>query len=205
MKDLKLEKNRATENPWKKLKSKSIYENPWIKLREDEVINPNGGQNIYGVVEFKNLAIGIVPLDEEYNTWLVGQYRYALDEYSWEIPMGGGALEVDALDSAKRELKEETGLESKSWTCISRIHTSNSVCNELGYIFLARELHLSEPDPEETEQLEIRKLPINEAFKMVLENKITDSLSVAGILKIKHLIDHNLLGSLPKDFLVKWD
>jgi len=115
-------------------------ENPWISLEEHQVINPRGGEGIYGKVHFKFKALGIIPLDEEWNTWLVGQYRYALNEYSWEIPMGGGVLDVDILESAKRELNEETGLRASKWENILRIHTSNSVTKEEGFVFLAQDL-----------------------------------------------------------------
>ena len=115
------------KNPWTTLSTKDIYKNPWINVREDQVLNPKGGKGIYGVVSFKNKALGIIPIDDEMNTWLIGQYRYALNEYSWEIPMGGGLLENDILESAKRELKEETGFTATKWTNISRLHTSNSV------------------------------------------------------------------------------
>ncbi len=192
------------KNPWKKLDSKNIYENPWIKVREDQVINPNGGQNIYGVVGFKNLAIGIIPVDEFGNTWIVGQYRYTLDEYSWEIPMGGGPIGINALESAKRELKEETGLLADHWKCIMRIHTSNSVTDEVGYVFLATGLELDDPDPEETEKLEVKKLSLGEAYKMVMRNKITDSLSIGGILKTWDLFNSGGLSSLPDEVLSPW-
>ena len=176
-----------TENPWKTLSSKEIYENPWISLTEHQVVNPGGGKGIYGKVHFKNLAIGILVLDEDANTWLVGQYRYPLNEYSWEIPEGGGFLGTDPLESAKRELKEETGITANSWTEIQHIHLSNSVSDELGIIYLARELIYGEAEPEETEQLTICKLPFDKAFEMVLNGEITDSLSVAAILKVKVL------------------
>lgn len=180
-------------NPWKTLSSAKIYENPWISLTEHQVINPGGGNGIYGTVHFKNLAIGIIPLDHENNTWLVGQYRYPLKQYSWEIPEGGGSEEVDPIISAKRELKEETGISAKSWTEIQRIHLSNSVSDELGIIYLARELSFGESCPEETEELIIRKLPFETAYKMVLNGEITDSLSVAAILKVKILnLTHTL-------------
>ncbi|MEM6723516.1 MAG: NUDIX hydrolase, partial [Bacteroidota bacterium] len=106
------------ENPWTKLSEALQYDNPWIRITEHQVLNPNGNPGIYGVVHFKNVAIGIVPLDEEYNTWLVGQYRYTLEQYSWEIPEGGGPLGTDPLKSAKRELLEETGITAKEWTNI---------------------------------------------------------------------------------------
>lgn len=170
-------------NPWKRISSKMIYDNPWITLNEDQVINPSGGEGIYGTVHFKNKALGIIPLDMDGNTWLVGQYRYALDEYSWEIPMGGGLLAHDILESAKRELKEETGLIANKWESIMRIHTSNSVTDEEGFVFIATELTQGEQVLDETEDIRLLKLPFHEAYQMVLEGKITDSISVAGILK----------------------
>ncbi len=172
------------ENPWTRLSRKKIYDNPWITVREDQVLNPNGGKGIYGTVHFKNLAIGIVPVDKQQNTWLVGQYRYPLDEYSWEIPMGGGALEVDPLDSAKRELKEETGLTATSWERFLTLHTSNSVTDEVGYAYLATDLTQGPTEFEDSEDLQIRKLPLAEAFNMCLQGKITDSLSLAALLKL---------------------
>jgi ADP-ribose pyrophosphatase len=152
------------------------------------VINPAGGAGIYGEVHFKNLAIGILPLDEHHNTWLVGQYRYPLQAYSWEIPEGGGPLGTDPLDSAKRELLEETGLTAGSWQEIQRMHLSNSVSNELAIIYIASNLTQGEAEPEETEQLAIRKLPFAQAFDMVIRGEITDSMSVAAILKTHFLL-----------------
>lgn len=175
------------KNPWKTLSEKKIYENPWISLTESQVINPGGGTGIYGKVHFKNLAIGVVVLDEEYNTWLVGQYRYVPDQYSWEIPEGGGKLEADPLDSAKRELLEETGISAASWVEIQRMHLSNSVSDELAIIYLAQNLSFGDSDPEETEELSILKLPFKDAYKMVIDGEITDSMSVAAILKVKLL------------------
>lgn len=171
-------------NPWKKESTRKIYDNPWISLYEDQVINPSGGAGIYGRVLFKNYAIGIIPVDDEGNTYLVGQYRYPLDEYSWEIPMGGGPLTDDKLFSAKRELAEETGLKAKKWEEIMRIHTSNAVTNETGFIYLATGLTKGESTPEDTEELRVWKLPLQEAIDMALNNKITDSISVAGLLKV---------------------
>jgi ADP-ribose pyrophosphatase len=172
-------------NPWQTLSSEKIYDNPWISLSEHQVINPGGGNGIYGEVHFKNLAIGIIVLDNDNNTWLVGQYRFPLKEYSWEIPEGGGPINTDPLISAKRELLEETGIEAKSWTEIQRIHLSNSVSDELGILFLAQGLSYGESKPEESEQLIIRKLPFLKAYEMVINGEITDSLSVVAILKLK--------------------
>ncbi|MDJ1501875.1 NUDIX hydrolase [Xanthocytophaga agilis] len=177
------------ENPWKTLSTKEIYTNPWIQVTESQVVNPGGGNGIYGVVHFKNKAIGIVPVDEEGCTWLVGQYRYPLNEYSWEIPEGGGPLSEDPLESAKRELKEETGFTASQWTLISRIHTSNSVCNEEGFIYLAQQLTAGESQPEETEELILRRVHLKEAIEMVMQNQITDSLSIAGLLKASRILN----------------
>lgn len=173
------------KNPWQTLSEKRVYDNPWISLTEYQIINPGGGAGIYGKVHFKNLAIGIIVLDENFDTWLVGQYRYPLDQYSWEIPEGGGPLNEDPLRSAQRELLEETGITAKNWAEIQRLHLSNSVSDELAIIYLARDLSFGEPSPEETEQLIIRKLPFSEAFNMVMNGEITDSLSVAAIFKVK--------------------
>jgi 8-oxo-dGTP pyrophosphatase MutT (NUDIX family) len=173
------------ENPWQIISEKEIYNNPWIGLTEYQVINPSGNPGIYGKVHFKNIAIGVFPLDEEMNTYLVGQYRFALGQYSWEIPEGGGLLGVDPLDSAKRELLEETGLKAACWTELQRMHLSNSVSDELSIIYLAQDLQQFEPEPEDTEQLIIKKLPFNEVYRMVCDGEITDSLSVAAVLKIR--------------------
>jgi 8-oxo-dGTP pyrophosphatase MutT (NUDIX family) len=180
---------KEIQNPWKTLSSKEIYDNPWIQVTEHEVLNPGGGNGIYGKVSFKNLAIGIIPLDEELYTWIVGQHRYTLNEHSWEIPMGGGPLEQDVLDSAKRELKEETGLVGDSWELVQKIHTSNSVTDEVGYVFLARELTEGQNNLEESEQdLEVRKVHFTEVLDMIDRHEITDALSVAGILKVSRML-----------------
>ena len=176
------------KNPWTTLSIREIYENPWIKLDEHQVINPSGGKGIYGKVHFKNNAIGIVALDSDNNMWLVGQWRYALGAWSWEIPEGGGKLGTDPLDSAKRELKEETGLTAERWKMIVRTHLSNSVSDEEGFIFLAEGLVEGNAELEETEaDMKVWKLPFRDALQMVCDGKITDSLSVMGILSVARI------------------
>ncbi|MFN8335501.1 MAG: NUDIX hydrolase [Cyclobacteriaceae bacterium] len=175
-------------NPWKTLSTRLVYENNWIKLEEDQVINPSGGKGIYGKVHFKNKAIGIIPLDQDGNTWLVGQHRYTLNAYSWEIPEGGCPLGTLPLDSAKRELKEETGITALRWQQLMTFHTSNSVTDEEGFIFLAEGLSFGDNALEETEaDLIVKKLPFSEVVDMVMRGEITDSMSVAGILKVARL------------------
>lgn len=178
----------STDNPWKVLSSQKIYDNNWISLTEHQVLNPAGGPGIYGEVHFKNLAIGILPLDNELNTWLVGQFRFPTKTYSWEIIEGGGALDADPVESAKRELAEESGLTAQHFTEIQRMHLSNSVSDEFAIVYLAQDLTEGESSPEETEQLIIKKMPFENAYQMVLNGQITDSISVAAILKTKILI-----------------
>jgi 8-oxo-dGTP pyrophosphatase MutT (NUDIX family) len=181
------------KNPWTLLNKKTAYENPWIRVEHHEVLNAAGNQGIYGKIHFKHIAVGIIPLDEELNTWLVGQYRYPLDNYSWEIPEGGGKLKVAPLQSAKRELKEETGIEANEWKLIQTIHTSNSVADEIAHIYLARGLHHFAANPDEDEVLKVKKVPFSEAVSMVADNRITDSMSVAGILKLDYLLSKQLI------------
>ena len=173
-----------TENPWQTLNSRVVYDNKWIEVRHEDVINPSGGAGVYGKVHFKNKAIGIVALDEAGFTYLVGQYRYPLKAYSWEIPEGGCPAGEDPLQAAQRELKEETGLLAARWTPIGTVHLSNSVSDEEGFLFLAEELTQAEQEPEETEQLQVQKIALNEAVGLVTEGKITDSLSVIGLLQV---------------------
>lgn len=175
-------------SPWTTLSSREVYDNKWIQIEEHQVINPAGGKGIYGKIHFKNKAIGIIALDENNNTWLVGQWRYPLNQWSWEIPEGGGPLHIDVLESAKRELKEETGIVAHRWTMIQRVYLSNSVSDEECFIFLAEDLTQGESELEDTEaDMKVWKLPFDDALTMVLDGKITDSLSVMAILKVARL------------------
>lgn len=181
------------QNPWKTLNIKEIYDNPWIQVTHRDVVNPGGGKGIYGVVHFKNIAIGIVPLDKDMNTWLVGQYRYTMNEYTWEIPEGGGIIGIDPLLGAQRELREETGITAENWLKITDLSTSNSVTDERGVIFVARNLTFGEAAPEESEDLKIKKIPFSEAVDMVMRGEITDSLAMIGIMKVKLMLDRGEL------------
>jgi 8-oxo-dGTP pyrophosphatase MutT (NUDIX family) len=180
---MKADSEETERNPWTTLSSETRYDNNWITVTEHQVLTPAQSEGIYGTVHFKHLAVGIVPVDTEGFTWLVGQYRYPLKAWSWEIPEGGGKLEVSPLETAKRELKEETGIEAAHWDPILEMHLSNSVSDERAIIFLATGLTQGTPSPDETEVLTLRKVPLIDAIQMVERSEITDAMSVAGLLK----------------------
>ena len=178
---------------WKKKNRKKVYDNKWIVVYHDDVENPSGGEGIYGVVHYKHLAIGIVPIDDEGNTWLVGQHRYPQDKFSWEIPEGGGALNVDSLESAARELQEEVGLKAKNYELLLEMDLSNSVSDEVAIIYLASGLKEVPKQPDETEVLEIKKLHFKKAYDMVIKGEIKDAMSVGAILKLACLPKYEYL------------
>lgn len=180
---MEIENRESQKNPWIKVGDKLVYDNPWISLTEFDVITPAGTQSIYGKVHFKNIAIGVIAIDAADNTYLVGQYRFVLDAYSWEIPEGGCPEGTDWLTAAKRELKEETGFEAGKWTEILQMHVSNSVSDEFAIVYVAQDLIAGEAEPEDTEDLKVIKMPFSEAVNWVMDGKITDSISVAAILK----------------------
>lgn len=180
------------KNPWLQKSDKIVYENNWIRVHHQEVITPGGSDGIYGLIHFKNLAIGIIALDEENNTWIVGQYRYPLKKYSWEIPEGGGIIGIDPLISAKRELLEECGIEASGWEKLLEMDLSNSATDEHAIVFVARGLTYLQAEPEETEQLQIKKIPFEELFQQVMQGKYQDAITVAGVLKLKILLTEQL-------------
>lgn len=169
---------------WKVKSSRTVYENPWIKVSHDEVITPKETDGIYGTVHFKNIAIGVVPIDEQGNTWLVKQSRYTLNQYTWEIPEGGCPYGEEPVNAARRELEEEVGLKANQVTELMRMHLSNSVSDELAIIFVARGLSAGQQALESTEDIEYKKLPLQRAIDMVLSGEITDSISVAALLRL---------------------
>lgn len=180
-----------TDKNWKTLSVTTAYNNAWIEVTHREVVNPNGGKGIYGVVHFKNLAIGIIPISKDGFTWIVGQHRYPFNgKFTWEIIEGGGPLEIDPLESAKRELLEEAGLIATKWTLIQEMELSNSATDEQALIYIAQDLSLGEAQPEETELLTLKKIPIRTLCNMVLSGEIKDSLSVAGVLKLMQAYPH---------------
>lgn len=171
--------------PWQRVSTQAVYDNPWISVRHEDVITPAGTNGIYGVVHFKTRAIGIIPIDQDGYTWLVRQFRYTLNQHLWEIPMGGGKLPEPPLAAAQRELREETGFSANDWREIMRLHISKSVTDEEGVVFVARDLSAGAAELEQTEaDLEVLRLPLDEAIQWVLDGKITDVISCAGLLKV---------------------
>lgn len=175
------------ENPWQTLSQEVKYDNPWIRVEEHQVINPAGGEGIYGTVSFKNRAVAIVALFENGDTLLVGQFRYPLQEYHWELPMGGAPIDESALDCAQRELKEETGFSAKKWQQILSMHLSNSITQEQGFTFIAEDLLAGEMSLEDTEDITLARLPFEEVFQKVMLGEITDAMTVASVMKVRLL------------------
>lgn len=179
--------------PWKTLSIEERYSTPWIEVSHHEVIDPGGHPGIYGVVHFRNIAVGIIPLDDELNTWIVGQFRYPIKAYSWEIPEGGGPRDRPALESAQRELREEVGIVADQWTEVLRMDLSNSASDEEAIVYVAHDLHFHEPDPDHNEELTSRRLPFAELVDMVMRGDVRDAISVAAVLKVKMMLDQGLL------------
>lgn len=183
-----MKKNHAP-NPWVKLSAENKYENNWIKIIEHQVINPAGNNGIYGVVHFKTHAVAVIPLDDDNNTWIVGQYRYPLDSYEWEVVEGGCPEGTSPAETAKRELIEEVGLSAENLELILEMQLSNSTTDEISYTFIARGLTYVGKKPEEDEKLTIKKLPFAEVYQMVIRGEIRDALSVASILKANAVLN----------------
>lgn len=170
------------ENPWTLKSDQKIYENPWIKVNHHEVLDPSGAPGVYGKVHFKNIAVAILPIDEEGNTWIVGQYRYPLKRFSWEIPEGGCPLGTDPLDTAKRELQEEAGIIADHWKQIGEADISNSVTDEVAIMYLAKGLSFTNQELESTEDIELQKIPFSELYHKVINGEIRDSLTIMTVL-----------------------
>lgn len=175
--------------PWGRGPERVVYDNPWIRVTEHEATAPTGRPALYGVVGFKNVALAILPLHEDGTVILVGQNRFVLGDYSWEIPEGGGPIDSDPLESAKRELAEETGLKAADWREILCVQLSNSVTDERAVGFLA--LGLSEADEahkkDDTEDLVLERVPFREALDAALAGHLKDALTVAMLLRAYHM------------------
>lgn len=185
----------AKIGPWRVAAARTVYDNPWIRVIDHEVSHPDGSPGQYGVVRFKNRAIGVLPIDDEGATWLVGQHRFPFDAYSWELPEGGGPLSEDPLEAAKRELAEETGLTARLWAPLVEMDLSNSVTDEVAICFIASDLRDGPPRPEASEALEVRRIPFRELVNDVLSGRIRDSLTVLMTLAAEA---RALRGTLPE-------
>jgi 8-oxo-dGTP pyrophosphatase MutT (NUDIX family) len=176
-----MEEEHVVAGPWTRRSRRVAYENPWITIWHDEVIRPDGEPGIYGVVHFANLAVGVLAVDDAGRVPLVGQHRYALDRYSWEIPEGGVPAGESALDGARRELREETGVEAEHWIELCRSHLSNSVSDEEAVLYLATGLRHGPATPDGTESLDVRWVPFDEVLAMTLDGRITDAMTIMAV------------------------
>ena len=174
----------TASGPWIRRSRRTAYENAWITIWHDEVTRPDGAPGVYGVVHFANLAAGVLVLDHADRVLLVGQHRYALDEWSWEIPEGGVPAGETALEGARRELLEETGVEAADWRELARLHLSNSVSDEVAVLFVATGLTHGIAAPEGTEALEVRWLPYEEVLAMTLDGRIMDAMTVVAVERL---------------------
>lgn len=178
-----------SRNPWQKLGTRPIYGTPWFSVRCDDVVRPDGRHGTYSVVHSERLAVGVVPLWDDGTVTLVGQWRYPLDEYSWEIPEGGGDPARDPLEAARMELREEAGIEARTWAYLGRIHTSNCWTDEVGHLFLARDLVQGAPDPGGDEEIAVQRVPAREAIAMALDGRITDAITIAGLFHLAGMLE----------------
>jgi len=174
--------NAPPADPWVRRSRVTVYENPWIEVHHDEVTRPDGTSGVYGVVHFRTRAIGMVVVDRDGRVLLVGQHRYPLGRYSWEIPEGGAAMDEDPLDGARRELAEETGYSARAWRELLRFTPSNSVTDEEGVLYVATDVAAGRASPDPTEQLEVRWVTLEEAIAMVDSGEIHDLVTQAGLL-----------------------
>ncbi|HYD04593.1 MAG TPA: NUDIX hydrolase [Terriglobales bacterium] len=191
------------KGPWQVVAGRTVYDNPWLEVTHYEVVTPAGSTGIYGKIHYKHLAVGIVPIDAERHTYLVGQYRFPLEAYSWEIPEGGGTPGIDPVESAARELKEETGLVAAQWQKVAEADLSNSTSDERAIAFVAWQLTAGTAMPEPTEDITVRRVPLEEAFQMVAAGEIRDSLSVIALQAVQLAVLRARLGSNPPAWLVK--
>lgn len=184
--------------PWRIKSARTVYANRWIAVREYQAVAPTGADALYGLVHPHNLALGVLPIDDEGNTVLVGQQRFPFGRYSWELPEGGGPENLPPLEGAQRELAEECRLKAEHWLpLVSDMHMSNSVTDERAYAFLAWGLSTDDRfRTDSSEELSIRRVPFTDAVKMAVSGEITDAFSLVMLLKADHLLR---TGGLPRE------
>lgn len=183
-------------NPWTTLGAEARFEDPWIRVEQHEVINAAGIRGSYGVVRFKKHGVGIVPIDAEGRTLLVGQWRYPLGRHLWEIPEGGHTYDEDALDAARRELREEVGVTARSWRQMLQMEMSTALTDERVTCFVAWDLEAADAEPDPQEVLAVRRLPLVEAIALARRGEISDAVSIAALLKLDTMIAR---GELPDE------
>lgn len=193
---------KAHGGPWIRGETRVVYENPWIRVTEHQATAPTGSPALYGLVGFKNLALAILPIHDDGSITLVGQARFPAQDYSWELPEGGGPLGVDALESARRELREEAGLEAADWRPILEAQLSNSVTDERAIGYLATGLTPVDAEPDETELIALARVPFREALDAALAGHMKDMLTVAMLLRGYHMAREGALpGALARAML----
>jgi len=173
-------------NPYRVVLRRLVYDCPWIRVREDRFHHRRGGEGLYAVCGFRRTACGVVALDDQDRVVLVGQWRYPLEGYSWELPEGGGEELESPFECIRRELAEEAGLEALHWEPLAFHHTSNSSTDEECFLFLATDLKVSTQGqgPEDVEDLQVHREPFEACLTRVLSGEITDGLSVVGLLAL---------------------
>jgi 8-oxo-dGTP pyrophosphatase MutT (NUDIX family) len=189
----------SEDNPWTTLSTEPRFEDDFVRVDDHRVINPAGREANYGVVHFKNIGLRILPVDAEGQTFLVGQYRYGADYFSWEFPAGNQDPGEDSRDGAKRELREEIGQIATEWLDLAEIVPSGSITDQRERSYVAWDLHKAEQDLDEQEAIRVKRLPFAEAVRMAVSGEIRDAGSIVALL----LIDAKLRrGELP-DGLMK--
>jgi 8-oxo-dGTP pyrophosphatase MutT (NUDIX family) len=176
-----------TNGPWKIKDSKEKYNNPWIKVREDQVVRPDGKDGIFGIVEMV-AGVSVLPLDDNEFVYLTKEFHYAIEQDSIEVVSGAIDNNENSLEAAKRELKEELGIEAEEWIELGLVNPFTTVVKSPATLYLSRNIRFSEANPEGTEKINILKVKFDDALKMVMESKITHGPSCVLILKAaKHL------------------
>lgn len=187
---------------WKIQTVKTVYDNPWVRVRHYTVINPNGGQGVYGLVSPKSRAVGVVPITNDGQVVMVGQHRFACGDYSWEVPEGGASFDEDPQIGAARELAEETGYAAKHWLPILDMQLSNSITDECASCFVAWGLQSGDSQPDPTEAITVTHVPFGQVLDWVTSGKIKDAMTVAMILRVYQMaVDHKLPDGIAKKIM----